>query len=332
MEKSQRHPIDVVITWVDGDDPAHKVRRKKYTVDKQETSFEDIGGETRFRSVGEIAYCVASINRFAPYVRKIFIVTDNQDPHIEDYIKANVPDYIPMEIVPHTVLFRGYEEYLPVFNSLAIETMLWRIPDLSEHYVYLNDDVILIAPTDETTFFQNGKAVTFGYWHYTFTAMLSRLIRKKRNGHKTFTFKDSMLNAVRASGARLRFHRIRHVPHSMRKSVFEEYFAKHPDHMIANISHRFRHYSQYNPQALFYNVAIPQRKAISYPIDGRELYLKGRPGDELYITNKINLFNESTKGMFCCVNSLDLVSREDKKKVIDWLMGRIGLNEYFTDM
>lgn len=330
IDTVKNHPIDVVITWVDGDDPAHKRKRCTYT--QEDTTFEDIGGETRFRSIGEIAYCVASINKFAPYVRKIFIVTDNQNPQIESFIKENYPNHIPMEIVSHATIFRGYEQYLPVFNSLAIETMLWRIPDLSEHYVYINDDVMLVAPTTEETFFQDGKAVTYGYWHLTFTAALSRIFRKKRGGHRAFTFKDSMINAVRKSGRRFRFHRLRHIPHALRKSVFEEWFTKHPDHLLTNISFKFRDQSQYNPQALFYNIALRKKKAVSYPISTKELYLKGRKGDDVYIKNRLELFDNVEGGMFCCLNSLDLVSREDRRRVIDWLKAKIELKPYFVEI
>ena len=331
--ESEKYPIDVVITWVNGDDKAHRKKRRAYTVDEKETSFEDIGGETRFRSVGEIAYCVASINRFAPFVRKIFIVTDEQNPMIDDFINSHYPDAIPMEIVSHKTIFEGYEEYLPVFNSLAIETMLWRIPGLSEHYIYMNDDVMLVAPTTEETFFQDGKAVTYGYWHWTFTARLTRLIRKKRKGHKLFTFKDSMLNGITRSGAGRRFHRIRHIAHSLCKSVFEEYFAKHPQHLLDNIQHRFRHRDQYNPQALFYNVAIRSGKAISYPISEKELYLKGiSVGSQEYVDSRLKLFNERRGAIFCCLNSLDLLPHEDRVRVVDWIKNRIGLKHYFTNM
>ena len=336
MNKStngKMHPIDVVITWVNGDDKEHRAKRKAYTKDQKETSHEDIGGETRFRSVGEIAYCVASINKFAPYVRKIFIVTDDQNPMIDKFINSNYSNAIPMEIVSHKTIFQGYQEYLPVFNSLAIETMLWRVPDLSEHYIYMNDDVMLVSPTTEETFFEDGKAVTYGYWHWTFTARLTRLLRKKRHGHKMFTFKDSMLNAVLQSGPGLRFHRIRHIPHAMIKSVFQEYFDKNPHGIIKNIQHRFRHSEQYNPQALFYNVAIRQNKAVSKSIADKELYLKGADwGIPDYVDNKLKMFDERSGAVFCCLNSLDLMSAEDRYKVVTWLKERIGLNEYFVNI
>ena len=48
--------------------------------------------------------------------------------------------------VTHRELFEGFEDNLPTFNSLAIETLLWRIPDLAEQFLYFNDDVFLTAP------------------------------------------------------------------------------------------------------------------------------------------------------------------------------------------
>ena len=71
-------PIDVVITWVDGDDSEHKAKRRRYS-NADELVNDDVGGDIRFTSIGEINYCVASILRFAPFVRKIEIEVENLD-------------------------------------------------------------------------------------------------------------------------------------------------------------------------------------------------------------------------------------------------------------
>ena len=137
-------PIDAVITWVDGNDPVHKAKRKSYISCAEEDKSDDIGGETRFMSSGEIVCCVGSILRYAPFVRRIFIVTDSQRPRLKNFIASNFPSpQTTVEIVDHREIFRGYEDFLPTFNSLSIETMLYRIPGLSEHYVYFNDDVFI---------------------------------------------------------------------------------------------------------------------------------------------------------------------------------------------
>ena len=50
-------------------------------------------------------------------------------------------------MVDHKVIFRDFTEFLPTFNSTTIETMPHYIPNLSEHFIYFNDDMFLIKPT-----------------------------------------------------------------------------------------------------------------------------------------------------------------------------------------
>ena len=134
----QQENIDIVITWVDGDDPAHKNKKNLHLTGKNETSHDDIAGATRYRSTGEIFYCVASILRYAPWVHKIYIVTDNQDPHVDEFVARNFPENkTPIEIVDHTVIFRGYEQYLPTFNSLSIGPDCRRIFSISMTIFFL---------------------------------------------------------------------------------------------------------------------------------------------------------------------------------------------------
>lgn len=74
--------IDAVITWVDGDDPAHKAKRMKYA-SSEVLGAADKAADTRFSDLGEIFWCVASLNRFAPWLNRIYIVTDAQDPGLD---------------------------------------------------------------------------------------------------------------------------------------------------------------------------------------------------------------------------------------------------------
>ncbi len=69
------------------------------------------------------------------------MVTDNQIPKNFLKLKDKASERgVNLELVDHKVLFRGYEEYLPVFNSQTIETVLHRVPNLAEYFVYFNDD------------------------------------------------------------------------------------------------------------------------------------------------------------------------------------------------
>lgn len=137
--------IDFVITWVDMNDPAWQKDFAKYSgrIDNAVNEFS----EARFRDYGLLKYWFRGVEKFAPWVRKIHFVTCGQKPEWldENHPKLNLvshEDYIP-------------NEYLPVFNSSLIEIYLHKIPDLSGHFVYFNDDLFIINHLPEERFFIN---------------------------------------------------------------------------------------------------------------------------------------------------------------------------------
>ncbi len=319
------YPIDAVIAWVDGNDPAHRAKRQTFSDSAEQLKREDIGGDIRFTSVGEIRYCVASLLRFAPFLRKIFIVTDKQNPEIDQFVQENFPDKTTqIEIVDHRVIYRDYDSFLPVFNSLSIETVLWRIPDLSEHFIYLNDDFMLVAPTVPEDFFSAGKAICYAE---NFSLPLARLLRKikpKKNGHRLFGFKDAMINACDVIGHKRSFPYIGHIPLAQRVSVLRDFFMEHPEAMKENMKPRFRVPTQFNPQVLCYLLGLESGACILRRRKGKDLYLK--PKDKLgYVQAHLDRFDKSRTGIFCCFNSLDLATPEDQQLVISWLQKRIGV-------
>ena len=310
--------IDIVLPWVDGDDPSLKARRISYMDDGKESLREDIAGSSRYKSLGEIKFCVASINLFAPFVRKIFIVTDGQDPELEPYMKEMFPDgHIPMEIVDHKTIFRGYEQYLPVFNSRSIETMIWRIPDLSERFILMNDDFLFIGRTTEEDFFRGDKTVCYADWFLTCWAKLLRWIKPVKGGHKTVGFKDSMLNAIAHLGWSPFFLCLGHTPRALRKSFYESFYAGHEDALIQNISHKFRHESQFNSQELFYMSELKYGRTIPVPVRRKALYLKGKEREQ-YIDRKLRRLRGNRNRTFCCLNALNMASETGQKKVLEW--------------
>lgn len=325
MVYDNTEPIDAVITWVDGDDLAHRKKRKMFA-SSDELANDDIGGEIRFKSVGEIRYCVASILRFAPFIRKIFIVTDGQDPQLYDFIDAEFPERTTeIEIVDHKTIFAGYESFLPVFNSLTIETMLWRIPGLSDHFVYFNDDVLLAAPVGPEDFFVGDSLVCYASrmsWHF---AALLRWAKHIGKPHKTFGFKDAMINAAELIGRRSTFLLFDHIPHMVLRDVLEGYFTAHPEALVNNISHRFREPSQYNTQELCYLLAEAQGRAVTRSNKGNYLYIYPRKKKN-YIDDKINRFESMPEAKFLCINSLNNAEPHDVDKVLTWVKKRLGLS------
>lgn len=135
--------IDFVVTWVDMNDPKWKKEfaAAKGMIDNSRNQYS----EARFRDYGFLKYWFRGVEKFAPWVRKIHFVTCGQRPEWLDVSNPKIhlvdhKDYIP-------------ECYLPTFNSTVLEFYLDRIPDLSEHFVYFNDDFYLIRPTGRERFF-----------------------------------------------------------------------------------------------------------------------------------------------------------------------------------
>lgn len=305
--------IDAVILWVDGNDPVLRQKRHEYAPDFLFTH-KDSAGDTRFADIGEIHWCVKSINRFAPWFRKIYIITDGQDP--------KVTSDIPVEIVGHKVIFRGYEEYLPVFNSNAIETMMWRIPSLSEKFVLFNDDLMLAAPvTPQDFFLDNGKVICYAHLKSNVWTKFTRLIKKKKDNVKPFTFKGALLNSSIVAGGGPYYTRLDHTPKGLLVSCYEDFYREHPEAVIRNIRHRFRTSDDYVTHAMHYKLLLMkgQCKIIS---PSKVLFYLEPKNKKDYIAKKVE---KMKKGgfKFCCFNSLDQASAEDLALVKGWIESRL---------
>ena len=151
-------PVDVVVAWVDGRDRKHRAKRRRYLADPGgDTKPERVAvSAQRFSVNDEIRYCLRSIHNYAPWVRTVWLVTDDQVPAS---IARRRAERYNIRIVDHREIFRGYEQLLPTFNSFAIETMLWRIEGLADRFLYFNDDMMPVGPVKPADFFSRvGKS------------------------------------------------------------------------------------------------------------------------------------------------------------------------------
>lgn len=319
------YPIDIVIPWVDGDDPVLAAKRRQHLTGKKEEKHADVAAATRFSDLGEIFWCIDSINIFAPFIRKIFIVTDSQDPRLEEHLAARFPDgHIPVEIVDHQVIFRGYEKYLPIFNSRSIEAVIWRIPGLSEHFVLMNDDFFLAGPVKPEDFYQGDKTVCYADWRWTWLERLFRRIKRWKNRRAKATFKGSMINAVKILGGHPVFLYLAHTPRALKRSFYENFFAEHPEVLVRNLLDRFRTPRQYNSQELFYITELKAGRLKVVPTSRRLLYLKPHRGSR-HVTRNLRRFDRKRNACFGCINSIDLASAEDRHRIFNWIAHRLGL-------
>jgi glycosyltransferase involved in cell wall biosynthesis len=217
-------PIDVVYTWVDGADPAWRARRDRYSVG---SSDQVDGAESRYRSRDELRYSLRSVEMFLPWVRNVFLVTDDQTPDWLD------PAAEGLTVVDHRDLFDD-PGVLPVFNSHAIETQLHRIPGLSERFLYLNDDVFIGKRLPPKRFFDEaGRTLIFPSptrVPFPDEEPDDPYFGASRNNQRLLSERFGVTAT----------HGFLHTPHALRRSVLQELAEEFPAEFAKTKGSRFR--------------------------------------------------------------------------------------------
>lgn len=139
------YPVDLVVLWVDGNDPKHQHQRKMHSMEDWEPK--------RYSDHDELRYCLRSAFVHAPWIRYIHVVTDDcQHPTwLDTSLDSRVRHVTHSQILPH--------DCLPTFNAVTIELGLQNIPGLSEHFLYANDDMFFGASVLPSYFFRDRKAL-----------------------------------------------------------------------------------------------------------------------------------------------------------------------------
>lgn len=252
--KSDNYEIDFVIPWVDDSDKEWRKQKNHYWGVCETELNQDGNNAARYRDWDNLQYWFRGVEKFAPWVHKIYFVTWG---HLPKWLNVNHPKLV---IVNH----KDYipEEYLPVFSANPIEINFHRIKGLEEHFVYFNDDMFLINPVQKNDFFVNGlpreMAVryplytnrdneTFQHMLFTMTGIINSTfntaesIQKNKSKWYNLCYGKYLLNNICLS----RFPwtsglMIPHVPSALRKSTMEEVWNTIEPEMKETSSHRFR--------------------------------------------------------------------------------------------
>ena len=242
--------IDFVITWVDGNDIEWQQKKKKYESRKND---KDANNIIRYRDYGLLKYWFRSVEKFAPWVNKIYLITDHQVPkwlrENDKLIVVFHDDYIP-------------EKYLPTFNSNVIELFMHRINGLSEHFVYFNDDMYIVDDVNVNDFFVNSlpcdqlvfnsvsvedKNNIVEHIILNNLELVSNSYSKKeviKNGkRKVFNIKygkSNIRNLLLLPWKKYTGMYNPHVPIAYRKSTIEEVWSKYGEELLSTAENKFR--------------------------------------------------------------------------------------------
>ncbi len=246
--------IDVVIMWVDGNDPKWKKERDRYASGRSDEDNQD----KRFRDWDNLKYVFRGIEFNMPWIRKVHLVTYG---HLPKWLNLSNEKL-------HVVLHSDYipSQFLPTFNSRAIQLNLHRIGTLSEQFIMFNDDMFVVRPVDRNLFFSNSglpveqagftiphSAEVGDIWSYTKISNSAALNMNftardvlAKNWKKYFSLKNGM-RSVAQNIALLPFsfhiinsHATPHFPAALLKSTYNDIWGVYEELLTETSSHRFR--------------------------------------------------------------------------------------------
>lgn len=264
--------MDVVITYVDGNDP---VWQKDYI------EFTDVPVlQKRFRDWGTLKYLLRGIEVNMAFIRNVYLVVSHQSQVPQWVDRSNLKIVLHSDIIP--------EKYLPTFNSTTIEMFLHKIDGLDEEYVYFNDDIFPVMPCKSEDFFREGKAVLGFRKHILAAGMYKKQCRNS----------DKMARKALGMGQSLFFVRPQHICTPMFRSECEYAFAEVSDLIYDTLSvvRKDDNLNQY----FFLDYMYYKKKMIKSRISARHFSVA------VATSGQISSFIANPDTTFCCINDVSL--------------------------
>ena len=308
--------IDAVITWVDGSEPNYQ-RKLKEHLSNNDTI------KRQYLQANEINLCVASIVKYAPFIRKIFIVTDKQSPNL-DSVK-HIVSKEKIEIVDHEEIFRDNIEFLPTFNIRSIDALLFKIKDLSEKFIYFNDDMFLVKKTNPEDWFVGDKAVLTGNWVKTYNKKPIKIISQKIKSFFNMrpSFNASQSKAANIAGFNSKYFKSYHCGRPQIKSVIKDFYNKNPEKLVDQIKYKFRDDKQYMPYSLCWHLLIKKTLFIESSISKLVEIKKARELSPRQLINLLNKIDTQADIKFLNIQDLNLASDVTQQVFQKWFFKKL---------
>lgn len=306
--------IDLVYLWVNGNDPVWQAKRQAVAGNVETRSSANCKG--RYVDNGELKYSLRSVDRYAPWIRKIFIVTDNQVPEWLDTTNPKI------QIVDHTEILP--QECLPCFNSTVIEHFLHRIPGLSEHFLLANDDTLLNRPVTPDTFFapDGFPIVRMHRKHFRkfYLWFREKVLKKKPNNHVRIISNAAAL--VEDKYGIYIGSRTHHNIDAYCRSDYERVHNIFKDNIAKVLSHHTRNDKDIERQIYSYVPLIEKRAHVEY-VDGNTSFRIQIHKAEQY--KKMEEFNP----IFLCLNDSEYAHDSDRMRSKEFLEERFPEKSQF---
>ena len=320
--------IDAVISWVDGQDPLYQQKLRSFCAE-QGLNHQVAVEPTRINQVNEIHYCLHGLRRFAPWIRTIYIVTNQQIPPTVTALQGKAFGN-KLKIIDQNELLFESNATLPVFNSLSIEWLIWRIKGLSNHFLYLNDDFFIIREVTPEDFFRNHRVILRGEWKVQAMQKWSYQIKQrvfswmgcsapelKTNPHRSW-----QENSAQLMGWKKRFYLLPHAPFPLFKETFESFIKQNPQFLSDNIRYPFRDPNQISSIPLMIHLELKQKRVI-FDSYYQTIMVNGATHSLKKIKSRLACAHRNRRVAFVCMQSIDQAPIMTQSYLMEWLKHHI---------
>jgi hypothetical protein len=247
-----------------------------------------------------LRYSLRSLEAHAPWIRNVYLVTNG---HLPGWLDTAHPR---LRLERHDQLFERPDQ-LPTFNSMAIESTLHRLPDVSRRFLFFNDDIFLGRPLNLA-----GLVASDGL-------PCSLVVRHRSIAGNSTTHSgrpDRLALSAEILTRRFGSRRWRDTPHTptlfdvelMREiavttpEIAET--ANHPIRHVRDVSMRFLHVhtlAQRRPRGLVFPAFLDRRYTTVWPRRTRLVMV----GSERNVAGRIRAIERSRPAFFCINDDMD---------------------------
>lgn len=295
--------IDLVYLWVDGSDPKWLAKR-----DACIGAPKGVGQhcEGRYANHDELKYSLRSVEKYAPWIHKIFIVTDEQTPAWLDTSNPKVQIIDHRQILP--------PESLPCFNSVVIEHFLHRIPGLAEHFLYANDDMLFNRPVQPADFFAH-DGLPIVRLNFRPMRRLYFWYKEKVLGHTLRNYPLTIQNAARAVEShygKYIGHKLHHNIDALLKSDLESIYREFAEELEPTLANHVRSDNDIQ-RCLYPYVALLRGRA-------HRVFVRQSTSMRFHIDNHAHYEKyEALHPMLFCMNDSEYANEADRERAAAFL-------------
>jgi hypothetical protein len=277
--------MDAVITYVNGMEPNWRYLAAR------NNALDDFVRD--FYDYGTLRFVLRGISEHMKFIDRVFLIVSNIE-QVPEYVNDNVI------IITHDMFIP--KDYLPTFNSRTIECFLWNIPDLSEEFIYFNDNMIPINRLEKEDFFRDGNICLSFKDEKTPSSKFNKLLYTCNNFSSQFYHENENHNYLRPAKIMTPFL----------KSDFSKNFDLIKEH-IPNILYKKRDISNNEIcQIYFTNCYFYQKKYVNHQPEYAYIHTHHKNGEFIELIDK-------NKQVLCISSYSELLDKtiSETKEIIE---------------